>query len=169
MTRTRKRDVFWIKYNLPWSKLKSVGAFLYGVSVKYGPSDSFFIIYPKLGIAIRASNPKDIKSCKFLAHETIPIGQDPETIGKFIFEQRVPCFIFAESDSAKEILTMPGLQNSVDIYFTTDHDRFSVVDEQEKTVMRLEHLPKIVAAVGMVWKNISDKESGDGRSEEEVL
>lgn len=168
MTRTRKRDVFWIKYNLAWSKLKSVGAFLYGVSVKYGPSDSFFIIYPELGIAVKASNPKDIKSCKFLAHETIPIGQDPETIGKFIFEQRCPCFIFDNTERTKEILTMPGLENSVDVYFTTDHDRFCVVDEQEKTVMRLEHLPKIVAAVGMVWKKVSDKESENGR-EEEVL
>ncbi len=157
-----KQDLFWLKSDLPWSLVKTVGAFIHGVMrTHYSPKATFYVIFPDSGMARKCVFQPGSTSDKVTPLQDISLGYDPDLISDFIRKTRAPCFILCNGDAAYEILTRGRFKGSVSIYLTGNPDNLVKIPADRDKV-KPGRLPKMIMGARLMWiTSESETESGE--------
>lgn len=129
-----KKRRYWLKSDLPWRQVKTLGVFIYGVMLQNPGDMTCYVIYPETGKVMRVFCDPDGISGQQLRDENaltlreeIQLEKGIENIAKFIESTDRPCFLLDNKDLTLEVLTSGNILNMVDVYLTTDHAKFSLI------------------------------------------
>lgn len=141
-----KLTIFWFKANLPWRKLRALGAFMYGVAANYSSDGIFYIVHPEAVKVIKAKFSGQFGKTEYRWLEEIHLEKGLDSIGDFLKSTARPVFILDNSNLIYEILTKEGLLSTVNAYVLDDLKTFrDIKTDREK--LRVQHIPRIVLSV----------------------
>ena len=127
----RKRR-YWVKSDLPWRQVNNLGVFIYGV-MSQNPGICY-IIYPETGKVMKVFCDPASESGRLLKdqntltlREVTVLKNGPEGIAEFLESTDRPCFLLDNQNLTLEVLTSMKVLNMVDVYLTTEHEKFGLI------------------------------------------